>query len=214
MVLVQEVGTPHIFDVGPLRYVDYRKQMIYQEVLEDQDKIAATIRATREATAKGQNVNSIVKFLSLTRPAQLANVPEDKKEYELLQVIMTELGSIRAEMDRLAKVVATQHHKRQRKSTQLEDPEEYLGASSNPAVWSSLKTIEKDLSVFRSLLEQSSSTTVPKAIPQLIQSNKRKLDDLKSLAVEYGDDDSSEYIALLDNQIKVLLNICKRRSES
>ena len=35
-VLVQEVGTPKIFDIAPLRYTEYRKELRYREVLEDQ----------------------------------------------------------------------------------------------------------------------------------------------------------------------------------
>ena len=36
-VLVQQCETPKIFDISPLRYTEYRKELKYREVLEDQD---------------------------------------------------------------------------------------------------------------------------------------------------------------------------------
>ena len=32
-VLVQEVGTEKIFDIAPLRYTEYRRELKYREVL-------------------------------------------------------------------------------------------------------------------------------------------------------------------------------------
>lgn len=71
-VLVQETGTPKIFDIAPLRYTEYRKELRYREVLEDQQFIVGAINATREATSKGEGVNSIVSILSLSKPAMLS----------------------------------------------------------------------------------------------------------------------------------------------
>ena len=39
-VLIQEIGTPKIFDISPLRYTEYRKELKYRDVLEDQEFIA------------------------------------------------------------------------------------------------------------------------------------------------------------------------------
>lgn len=36
VVLIQEKGTPKIFDIAPLRYLEYSKEMKYHEVLESQ----------------------------------------------------------------------------------------------------------------------------------------------------------------------------------
>lgn len=49
VVLVQEIGTPPIFDITPLRYTEYRRDMLYRQVIEDQEKIARAIYATKEA---------------------------------------------------------------------------------------------------------------------------------------------------------------------
>ncbi len=70
-VLVQEVGTPKIFDIAPLRYVEYRSTLRYRETLDDQIAIAKSLTSTKEATKKGEGVNSLVRLLSLAGPATL-----------------------------------------------------------------------------------------------------------------------------------------------
>jgi hypothetical protein len=49
VVLVQEEGTEPIFDITPLRYTQYRKEMLYRHVIEDQQTITRAIIATKEA---------------------------------------------------------------------------------------------------------------------------------------------------------------------
>ncbi|MDQ3819600.1 MAG: hypothetical protein M3362_18245 [Acidobacteriota bacterium] len=98
VVLVQEVGTAPIFDINPLRYTDYHREMLYRHVIEDQAKIAAAIMATKEDIGNKKSVNSIVKLLALTSPASLTSVPEGDKDTALLQVIMKELSTIRSEI--------------------------------------------------------------------------------------------------------------------
>lgn len=97
VVLVQEAGTPQIFDINPLRYTEYRREMLYRQVMEDQENLTAAITATKEAIKDSKSINSIVKLLSLTQPATLTTVSETDKESALLQVIMTELGNLRRE---------------------------------------------------------------------------------------------------------------------
>jgi hypothetical protein len=98
VVLVQETGTPQIFDIAPLRYFEYRGNLQYRDVLEDQDKIANAIKLTQEASRTGQGVNSIVKLLSLTHPAALTRIGESDKDSAWLQIIMAELKSMRTEI--------------------------------------------------------------------------------------------------------------------
>src|SRR5690606_22507921 len=90
-VLVQELGTPKIFDISPLRYTEYRKELKYREVLEDQDFIADALRATKDATDKGEGINSIVSLLSLSSPASLKDVSENDTA-KMMQVIMSEMN--------------------------------------------------------------------------------------------------------------------------
>jgi hypothetical protein len=98
VVLVQEIGTPPIFDISPLRYTEYHREHIYESVLEDQKKIAEVIRETAKSGAN--DVNSIVRLLSLTQPAQLAQISEGERESGLLQTILAELNFLKTEIKR------------------------------------------------------------------------------------------------------------------
>ena len=96
VVLVREVGTPDIFDIAGLRYCEYRKSHIYNEVIEDQENIAKVIMETQDAFEKGQGVNSIVKLLSITQPASLIDIKEAENN-PILQLIRAELSEMRSE---------------------------------------------------------------------------------------------------------------------
>ncbi len=98
-VLVQEVGTAKIFDIAPLRYTEYRRELRYRDVLEDQSLISQALTATHEATAKGEGVNSIVRILSLARPATLKEVTEGDSS-GLLQLVRAEMSEMRSDFRR------------------------------------------------------------------------------------------------------------------
>lgn len=95
-VLVQECETPKIFDISPLRYTEYRKELKYREVLEDQDIIAEALTATKEATDKGEGINSIVSLLSLSSPASLKDF-SDNDTAKMMQIIMSEMNDLRTD---------------------------------------------------------------------------------------------------------------------
>ncbi|MEA2560285.1 MAG: hypothetical protein QOH06_1789 [Acidobacteriota bacterium] len=97
VVLVQESETPQIFDIAPLRYTEYRRARLYHEVLEDQRNIAAAITATMEAHKEGIGINSLVKILSLTKPASLAEVQEASTDPGL-QIVRAEIDELRREV--------------------------------------------------------------------------------------------------------------------
>ncbi len=101
-VLVQEMGTPKIFDISPLRYYEYRKELKYREVLEDQEAISDAIAATKEANDNGEGVNSIISLLSLSSPASLKDVTENDSA-KMLQVVMSEMNELRADFKKLSK---------------------------------------------------------------------------------------------------------------
>src|ERR1044071_653917 len=102
VVLIQEVGTPKIFDIAPLRFTEYRPARIYHEVIEDQEKIASAVAATRDAFSKGSGVNSIVRILALTRPASLPEVNDANRD-PALQLVRAELSELRNELRRLVR---------------------------------------------------------------------------------------------------------------
>jgi hypothetical protein len=99
VVLVQESGTQQIFDIAPLRYTEYRRARLYNEVLEDQKKIAAAITATVDAHEENAGVNSLVKILELTKPASLSDV-EAADSDPGLQIIRAEVNELRLEVRR------------------------------------------------------------------------------------------------------------------
>lgn len=98
-VLVQETGTPRIFDIAPLRYTEYRKELRYREVLEDQVALANALRATQSASLSGEGVNSIVKILSLAQPAALKE-PAGSESTGLLQLVRAEMSELRSDFQR------------------------------------------------------------------------------------------------------------------
>ena len=98
-VLVQECGTPKIFDISPLRYTEYRKELKYREVLEDQESIAEALKATKKATDNGEGINSIINLLSLSSPASLKDVTENDSA-KMLQIVMSEMNELRTDFRR------------------------------------------------------------------------------------------------------------------
>jgi hypothetical protein len=97
VVLIQEKGTPTIFDIAPLRFTEYRKERIYHEAIEDQSKIAEAIEATAKAAKQDKGVNSIIKLLSLTSPATFQDFGGDENS-PMMQVVMAEMGALRREL--------------------------------------------------------------------------------------------------------------------
>lgn len=95
-VLVQECGTPKIFDISPLRYTEYRKELRYREVLEDQKALEEAIIATKKATDAGEGINSLINLLSLSSPASLKEIGE-KDTAKMLQIVMAEMNDLRGD---------------------------------------------------------------------------------------------------------------------
>lgn len=93
-VLIQEKGTPKIFDIAPLRYLEYSKEMKYHEVLTIQDDLKASILATANAESDATNINSIVKLLALNTAAQLPDL-ENGKESMALEYLRVEMHDMR-----------------------------------------------------------------------------------------------------------------------
>ncbi len=104
VVLVQEVGTPQIFDIGPLRYTEYRRDMLYREVLEDRDRIATAISSTIDSWDP-DDINSLVRLLSLTEGAKL---PETKGADPWQQYFVAALGNLNSQIAAVRGAIATQ----------------------------------------------------------------------------------------------------------
>lgn len=85
VVLVQEMGQDRIFDIGAITSVEYHPTRLYEEVVEDQQKITEAILQT----ANAKNTYSIMS-LAMLQSAQTASggslTSEDRVEYLLQEV--------------------------------------------------------------------------------------------------------------------------------
>jgi hypothetical protein len=94
-VLIQEKGTPKIFDIGPLRYLEYSKNMKYHEVLKTQSELKEAIIATKEAEGQSGNINSIVRLMALDSPATIPNLEGSNKDALALDVLQSQLQDMK-----------------------------------------------------------------------------------------------------------------------
>lgn len=99
VVLIQEKGTPKIFDIGPLRYLEYSKEMKYHDVLKTQQDLKVAIEATKAAEGEHGNINSIVRLMALSSPATIPNLEGNNKEALALDVLQTQLNDMRKMME-------------------------------------------------------------------------------------------------------------------
>jgi hypothetical protein len=92
VVLIQEKDTPKIFDITPLRYLEYSKDMRYHDVLKTQVELKDALLATMAADGEVGNVNSIVKLLALNDPAKIPDLKDGKQglAFEIMQAEMRE----------------------------------------------------------------------------------------------------------------------------
>lgn len=101
VVLIQEKGTPKIFDIAPLRYLEYSKDMRYHEVIDTQNKLCDAINATKGAENETGNINSIVKLMALSSPALMPNLDNNNKELLSLDVVRSQISDLRMMMEML-----------------------------------------------------------------------------------------------------------------
>lgn len=95
VVLIQEKGTPKIFDIAPIRYLEYSKELKYHEVLDTQKKLQEAIEATKSVEGESGNVNSIVKLLALNPPAAIPNLDKSNKEVLTLDYMSSQITDLR-----------------------------------------------------------------------------------------------------------------------
>ena len=105
VVLIQEKDTPPIFDISPLRYLEYCKELRYHDVLRTQEALKKSIIATAAAKGDAGNVNSIVKLLALNSPAVLPDV-EQNKDSLTLDYMRSEMRELRRVVERVERAVS------------------------------------------------------------------------------------------------------------
>lgn len=94
VVLVQEVGTPRIFDINDITCKDYRSERRYDEVLEDQKMISESIKATIQSTSKTDSVMKLLKMSSAT--IDNTEVSKEDKIQFMLNKMMSQISELRA----------------------------------------------------------------------------------------------------------------------
>lgn len=93
VVLVQETGTQRIFDISTINTIEYRKERIFHEVIEDREKVYETIIATQ----KDSSYNSIIKMLQISQ-ASLSDNPKMDANQEtrlMLKTLMRDVADLR-----------------------------------------------------------------------------------------------------------------------
>ena len=103
VVLIQEHGTQKIFDIAPLRLIEYSKEMKYHEVLESQKQLTESIAATKAAEEDSTNVNSIVKLMALSSPAFIPKLDNSNKEALTLDMMQSQMGELRMMMESIVR---------------------------------------------------------------------------------------------------------------
>ncbi|WP_434779585.1 hypothetical protein [Neisseria sp. Ec49-e6-T10] len=101
-VLIQEEGTPHIFDINGLRYLTYSRDLEYRNVLDVQTKLADALKQTLHESEKSEGIHSIVRLLALKEPAKIPELNPDVKSALETDLIYTELAQIKKALALLA----------------------------------------------------------------------------------------------------------------
>lgn len=94
VVLIQEKGTPKIFDISPFRIYDYSKEMKYHEVINSQQQLVEIIKSTIQSANESGNVNSIVRLMALSSPASIPKLDGEGKETLVLDLIQSQLKDL------------------------------------------------------------------------------------------------------------------------
>lgn len=113
VVLIQEIGTPKIFDIAPLRCLEYDREMKYRSVLQAQKDLKESIEATVASEKDPQNANSIVKLLSLNS-AKIPDLKPSNKNELAIELIQSEVREVK---DTLQKLVRANENQAERKYT-------------------------------------------------------------------------------------------------
>jgi hypothetical protein len=93
VVIIQEKGTPAIFDIATIRTINYDRQMRYDNVLNAQEQITKAIQETMSSSPQ-KGINSIIKLMSIAEPAQITQVSKDEVENIELMMIRNQIQEL------------------------------------------------------------------------------------------------------------------------
>lgn len=107
VVLIQEIGTPRVFDISPIRAYEYDPRLRWNTVEEDVAEIGERITATYTAAKDGPDINSLVRLLG--RPhADRPEVSAQQAVDDRLHVLSTQVGDIARSLERLERASTEQ----------------------------------------------------------------------------------------------------------
>ena len=184
VVLIQEKGTERIFDISVFRAYDYCKELKYNEVLEDQEKISRMLKGTEDSYITGEGFNSIIKLLGLSQGAQIKSIDDPNQQLQL------QLFQLSSQMDDISSELRN-FRNNERNSTDFYN----LKNSQNLETYKRENTFEMDLNEFY-IYETSNNylealNVYQRMIKHPLQSNKAKEEiakvrlKLKDLEEEY-----------------------------
>ena len=159
VVLIQEIGTPKIFDIAMLRLLEYHKEMGYREVLEIQESLTEAIKATSDAKSDSANVNSIIKLLSISVPASIPKLGKDNKDGLTYDIISSQIDDLRKMIESFAidskrsmsrRSVASYEYERLSNKIDLLYERQKSGDNS-PSILSNIDDLEEELMMARRL---------------------------------------------------------------
>lgn len=119
VVLVQEEGTQRIFDISGIRIIEYRKELLYREVLQDQKAISDALVST--ATPQPGSINSLIRLLSLSAAKLDDSASGDIQG--ILRLILSEVSQ-RPQQSHAMPDIAQKENDQLKK--RLEQPERYF----------------------------------------------------------------------------------------
>ncbi len=85
-VLMIDDATAAPFDVSSLRYVDYKKDMGYRDVKAAIEKLTQTIIETYDKKDDKSEINSLIRLMDLTTPAQLNHTEISAEDRTSIQI--------------------------------------------------------------------------------------------------------------------------------
>lgn len=91
VVLVQEVNTTRIFDISTINTIEYRRELIYREVIEDKERIKKAIIETKD---NSRGINSIVGLLGIASAKRKENISENAFLYTISNQIQNVINKL------------------------------------------------------------------------------------------------------------------------
>lgn len=101
VVLVGDSNPGDIFDIGNINTYQYRKSLIYREVLEDQKAIQKMLKETFNSKDSGTSCNSLISLIKIN--AATINTSTGIDEKDMIKMIYNELVSVKSDINKLKK---------------------------------------------------------------------------------------------------------------